>query len=240
MCQLQENRKDVPLLKTSFAVHRTVLAWNSVCSSVAEVNYLIRDAAALATYFHSSGFRTRELHKVATENNLKVLRLPQYFEVRWSQYTSQLLCSILTGISAILMYLKTRHLSCFLMDVVMFYSRFQMKLQSDSVLVFDLVKERDKFLARLSTAEEKPVIGGWKELFLSKIKVISHEGEESKNDGEETENEWESHGIKLETRTRTRRQHHLYVTDSRTNEAVRNEILLSLKNFLSEKLQTDE
>ena len=111
----------------------------------------------------------------------------------------------------------------------MLYSRFQMKLQSDSVLVFDLVKERDKFLARLATAEEKPVIGGWEELFLSTIKVISHEGDE-------TENEWEFHGIKLETRTGRRRQHHLYVTDSCTIEAVRNEILLSLKNFLSERL----
>ena len=258
MRQLQENGNDVPLLKMWCAVHRSALAWNSVCSSVAEVNYLIRDAAALATYFHSSGVRTRELQKVATENNLKVLRLPQYFEVRWSQYTSQLLRSILTSIRAILMYLKTSpdadakgylknwlkkdrlHLSCFLMDVVMLYSRFQMKLQSDSVLVFDLVKERDKFLARLATAEEKPVIGGWEELFLSTIKVISHEGNESENDGEETENEWEFHGIKLETRTRRRRQHHLYVSDSRTIEAVRNEILLSLKNFLSERLQTDE
>jgi oligoribonuclease (3'-5' exoribonuclease) len=86
MRQLQENGKDVPLLKIWCAVHRSALAWNSVCSSVAEVNYLIRDAAALATYFHSSGVRTRELHKVATENKLKVLRLPQYFEVRWSQY----------------------------------------------------------------------------------------------------------------------------------------------------------
>ena len=76
-----------------------------------------------------------------------------------------------------------------------------MKLQSDSVLVFDLVKERDKFLARLATAEEKPVIGGWGELFLSTIKVISHEGDESENDGEETVNECEFHGIKLETRT---------------------------------------
>ena len=115
-----------------------------------------------------------------------------------------------------------------------------MKLQSDSVLVFDLVKERDKFLARLATAEEKPVIGGWEELFLSTIKVISHEGDESENDGEETENEWEFHGMKLKTRTRRRRRHHLYVPDSRTIEAVRNEILLSLKNFLSERLHTDE
>ncbi|CAB3981495.1 Hypothetical predicted protein [Paramuricea clavata] len=116
-------------------------------------------------------------------------RFPQYFEVRWSQYTSQLLRSILTSIRAILMYLKTSpdadgyqlknllkkdrlHLSCFLMGIVMLYSRFQMKLQSDSVLVFDLVKKRDKFLARLATAKEKPVIGGWEELFLSTIEVI--------------------------------------------------------------------
>ncbi|CAB4021003.1 Hypothetical predicted protein [Paramuricea clavata] len=202
MRQLQENGKDVPLLKIWCAVHCSALAWNSVCSSVAEVNYLIRDAAALATYFHSSGGRTRELHKVATENKFKVLRLPQYFEVRWSQYTSQLLRSILTNMRAILMYLKTSpdadgylknllkkdrlHLSCFLMGVVMLYSRFQMKLQSDSVLVFDLAKERDKFLARLATAKEKPVIGGWEELFLSTIKVILHESDESENEGEES------------------------------------------------------
>ena len=115
-----------------------------------------------------------------------------------------------------------------------------MKLQSDSVLVFDLVKERDKFLARLATAKEKPVIGDWEELFLSTITVISHEGDESENESEESENGWEFHGIKLETSTRRRRQYHLYVTDSRTIEAVRNEILLSLENFLSERLQADE
>ena len=120
------------------------------------------------------------------------------------------------------------------MDVVALYSRFQMKLQNDGVLVFDVVRERDKFLARLATAKEKPVVGGWEELFLSTIKEISHEGVES-------ENEWEFHGIKLETpRKRRQCQHHFYVTDSRTIEAVRNEILLSLENFLSERLQTDE
>ena len=59
-----------------------------------------------------------------------------------------------------------------------------MQFQSESVLVFDLVKERDKFLGRQATAEEKPVIGGWKELFLSTIKVISHD-DESENDVEE-------------------------------------------------------
>ena len=112
----------------------------------------------------------------------------------------------------ILMYLKTSpdadangylnnwlkkdrlHLSCFLMDVVMLYSRFQVKLQSDSVLVFDLVKERDKFLARLAAAKEKPVIGGWEELFLSTIKVILFESYESENEGEESETEWEFPG----------------------------------------------
>jgi hypothetical protein len=86
------------------------------------------------------------------------------------------------------------HLSCFLMDVVMLYSRFQVKLQSDSVLVFDLVKERDKFLARLAAAKEKPVIGGWEELFLSTIKVILFESYESENEGEESETEWEFTG----------------------------------------------
>ena len=232
-------------------MHRSALAWNSVCSSVAEVNYPIRDAAALATHFHSSGVRTRELHKVATEKKLKVLRLPQYFEVCWSQYTSKLLRSILTSIRAILMYLKSSpdadakgyfknwlnnnrpHLSCFLMDVVTLYSRFQMKLQSDDVLVFNLVRERDNFLARLAEAKEKPIIGGWEELFLSTVKEIPHQGEES-------ENEWEFFGMKLVAKTKRRRQHHLYVHDSRTIEAVRNEIVLSLENFLSERLQSDE
>lgn len=77
-------------------------------------------------------------------------------------------------------------------------------------------------------------------MFLSTIKVISHKDDESENESEESENGWEFHGIKLGTPTRRRRQHHLYVTDSRAIEAVRNEILLSLENFLSERLQADE
>ena len=250
MRQLQENGKDVPLLKIWCAVHRSALAWNSVCSSVAEVNYLIPNHISIPLVSGHGNFIKWQLKTNS--------RFSGFLSISKYVGTSQLLRSILTSIRAILMYLKTSpdadangylknwlkkdrlHLSCFLMDVVMLYSRFQMKLQSDSVLVFDLVKERDKFLARLATAKEKPVIGGWEELFLSTIKVILHESDESENEGEESENEWEFHGIKLETRTRRRRQHHLYVTDSRTIEAIRNEILLSLENFLSERLQTDE
>jgi hypothetical protein len=88
------------------SVHHTALAWNSVSSSVAEVNYLIRDASSLASYFYNSGVCTCELHKVA-HDNLKILRLPRYFEVQWSQYTGQLLRSIMSTIRAILLYLDT-------------------------------------------------------------------------------------------------------------------------------------
>ncbi len=72
-----------------------------------KLHYLIRDASSLASYFHNSGVRTCELHKVAHDNNLKILRLPRYFEVQWSQYTGQLLRSIMSSIRAILLYLNT-------------------------------------------------------------------------------------------------------------------------------------
>ena len=98
--------------------------------------------------------------------------------------------------------------------------------------MLDLVKERDKFLARLATAKEKPVIRSWEELFPSTITVISHEDDESENESEESEDAWEFHGIKLEPPTKRRRQHYLYVTDSWTIEAVSNEILLSLQKSL--------
>ena len=111
-------------------------------------------------------------------------------------------------------------------------SQVSMKLQSDDVLVFNLARERDNFLARLAKAKEKPIIVGWKELFVSTVKEIPQ--------GEESENEWEFFVMKLAAKTKRRRQHHLYVNDSRTIEAVRNEIVLSLENFLSERLQSDQ
>ena len=46
--EIQEYGSDMPLLKIWCAVHRSALAWNSVSSSVVEVNQL-----TLASYFHN-------------------------------------------------------------------------------------------------------------------------------------------------------------------------------------------
>ena len=80
-----------PLLKIWCTVHRSNLAWKSLSHTVPELNFVFQQLAGLSTYFHSSGLRTLELRLVATDKNLQLLNLPRIFEVRWTQFTAELL-----------------------------------------------------------------------------------------------------------------------------------------------------
>lgn len=73
-----------PLITLWCAAHRSNLAWESVSSSVSEVNLLFQKLIGLTTFFRKSGLRTRELKNISSKYNLPLLKLPKVFEVRWS------------------------------------------------------------------------------------------------------------------------------------------------------------
>lgn len=56
---------NMPLIKVWCAVHRSALAWEELTANVVEVKKNIESCTSIATYFHQSGLRTKELKKNA-------------------------------------------------------------------------------------------------------------------------------------------------------------------------------
>ena len=87
-------------------VHRSNLAWESVTNSVKEVNHLFQELVWICSYFRRSGVRSRELRDIAAKNNFRIMKLPKLFEIRWSQFTYQLLNNILVSWKAPVTYFE--------------------------------------------------------------------------------------------------------------------------------------
>jgi len=138
--QTAMSRPVLPLAKVWCAVHRSQLAWLSV--TVIEVKLCFQILIGLVTFFHTSGVRTRELKKLAADNQLELRQLPTVYEVRWTEFSYALLNSVLVSWKALVSYLKHPVTRCssngahelsniifkpavFLADVLFVYERFQ-------------------------------------------------------------------------------------------------------------------
>jgi len=145
----------VSLMKIWCMVHRTNLVWQSVSHTVPELNFVFQQLTGLCSYFHSSGLHTPGLRSVAADNNLQLLNLPGIFEVRWTQFTADLLNSVLISWHALVLFFQSsaektakRYLNflCFdnlkllavLADVLIAFSRCENILQSDSTTIVDI------------------------------------------------------------------------------------------------------
>lgn len=96
----------IPLLKVWCAVHRSALAWDSLTTNVPEIKKIIDICSSISTHFYRSGLRTKELQQVTDENNLTLIRLPKYFEVRWTEFTYSLIQSVLRNWRAMVIFFK--------------------------------------------------------------------------------------------------------------------------------------
>ena len=189
----------------------------------------------MSTFFRSSAVRTRNFYEIAKNENTAVLAFPSVFEIRWAEFTSSLIETTLVSRKALVMYLKdkegvkeknsfnflTSHshqdLLSYLTDVITIFSRFQRKLQSDSITLRDMddhvktVKDQPKKL------RQDPLLGGWMETFNEQLVVQS--------DGDD-ENMVLS-GQELRTAKPCRnQQHNLFVNKTRDVNAVKMKVLI--------------
>lgn len=155
--QSAESPRSIPLLKVWCAVHRSQLAWHSVSETVTEVKHCFQNLIGLVSYFHTSGARTRQLKKLATDNHLKLLRLPAVYEIRWTEFSYALLNSVLVSWKAFVTYFQQSsdvaaaghmkfltsfpnlQLLVFLADMLFVYARFQKRLQCDATTLIDIM-----------------------------------------------------------------------------------------------------
>lgn len=63
--------------------------------TVLEVSQLGSKLSSISAYFHNSALRTRELQQLVSENNFQLKKIPTYFQVRWSEFSFNLVNAIL-------------------------------------------------------------------------------------------------------------------------------------------------
>jgi hypothetical protein len=237
----QDPNSNIPLMKIWCSAHRSQLAFSDMSKSVIEVQYVLQDCREIVKFYHSSGLRTKELHRISTEMNVVCKRLPEVHDIRFAEYTDTLLTAVLCNWNVMLRHWEVRKeeekdvigftrkwmqrdqiwLACILRDVLYLYSRFQKALQGDGVTVFDLESLRDRTVKRLDDMLGTPLPGGEEAKLAEK-------------------NYMEFQGIILETPTQKRQKsHHLFVSQKRDLVAVRIEVISSLRNFLTTRLSTE-
>jgi len=153
---------------------------------------MIESCASIATYFHQTGLRTKELKKIADENEMSLLHLPKYFEVRWTEFTYKLFYGIIKSWYILVCYFKKKKeediveeksisagflkfltdfnklkLLCFLTDLGYIYGRFQKQIQSDETLIFDVEDKRDGVIHIISQMKESPLVGNWGDTIIN-------------------------------------------------------------------------
>jgi len=235
-----------PLIKIWCAVHRSNLAWQSVSDSVAEVGHVFQQLIGICSFFHKSGLRTRELRVVACQNHIKVLRLPKVFEVRWTEFTYNLLHAVLSSWHALMLYFQNSQekpaggfmaflgridnleLISFLADTLVVFSRYQKQMQCDSTTILDVETLTARVKAKLTSLKFAPLLGGW-------VSQLTEQMQQTEPDGQVTLN-----GFTLHSVTRRRREHHQSVSDIREIAAVKIEVIDSLVEFLTQRFSVDD
>ena len=148
------------------------LAWKSVSQSVQEVKSIFSTLVSMSSFFHMSGLRSRALRDIAKSDSLQLRELPKLFEVRWSEFNSSQLESVLVSWRALVNYFKTgtdqssqgyyKHLTAiqgvqllaFLGDLLFVFSRYHKKMQDDNFNLTDLPEWKADCLKRLDLLDQ--------------------------------------------------------------------------------------
>lgn len=92
--RLKEAKKQIssgPFLTIWCVGHRVNLGWKATCN-LTIITVIINNVSSVASYFHQSEEKKRLLAAIAAEKNLSVpLHYPQRFEIRWTEFTHNLL-----------------------------------------------------------------------------------------------------------------------------------------------------
>lgn len=178
------------ILKLWCAAHRSDLALKDLSKDVPELSIFLNNMTKISSYFGKSGLRVAALHTIAADNNLPYLRLPRYFEIRWSQFTHQLLFSILTSWHALVLYFSSEvaaeavwyknllrnydnmRMLSFITDLIFIYQRFQRKLQANDLNLVSLKKHLTDIQSAIDEFDVGPIPGGWEHTLMRSVEVI--------------------------------------------------------------------
>lgn len=139
----------------------------------------------MSKFYLHTGIRTALFKQIAKDKGLEKMVLPRYHEVRWSQFTSQLVHAVLVSWRCLvffframselnddhaaesrgyLNFLTTLHnieLLAFLADLFYIHSNFQKKLQSDNLNIILLSRHVSEFRDTIEDLRTVPLMEGW-------------------------------------------------------------------------------
>lgn len=239
--ELKSAGSKIPLLKIWCAAHRAELAWKSTAGKVPEINKTLSVLSSISTYFHYSALRTAELKKIASDHDLRLLKIPKIFEIRWSQFTYTLLRSVLVSWKTLALYFETHKddaqcagyfdyltkldnikLIAFLADVLFAFKRFQKKMQSNRLTLIEMKSHVMAISKSLQEMKTTQLMGGFESKLATKI-TIEPNGKIY----------FKSTEMQPEGSSRTRQRGKSF-TDVRTS------VLEALQTFLIERFQIDD
>lgn len=102
----RKNGSKIPLLFYHCCAHRSNLIWVKISKDVVAVKNIFQNIIDVASYFNRSAKKFKNLQEWAKRKNLKVRKLPPTFEIRWSEFSFDLLQALLVSWTAITTFLQ--------------------------------------------------------------------------------------------------------------------------------------
>lgn len=233
--EISKTKSNIPVTKIWCVPHRSNLAFDDLCKNNGCLDKIFRILTSIASYFHTSAIRTNTLKEIANKLNLKLLTMPKLFEIRWVEYTFQLVKAILSNWHAIALYcnencdaqtngfrlflcdMNNLRLISFSADLLYIFKRFQKQLQSNSLTLPSFCLIVRNLISLISSLENEKLKGGFESKLCDAIKV---------EDGK-----YFLKNIELSQKSQTSRR------PTPAIENVRKDIIASLNGFITSRLQ---
>ena len=237
------------------ACHRSSLAFKSLFKMVDEANKVLLGCRAVSAYFRASGIRSLELSKIADALKIQMLHFPEFKEVRMTEFTGNLFKVMIRNLQACLQYWTDRiadkseteadrsqmrgflntwtnvdrlTLLHLLLDCCDVMQCLQKRLQATFLALDDVGIVKTWAMARLRAMLSSPAIGGYEQKFLSAL-VSSDSGDVT----------WNGFTLCKSSR-RTERAHLFTSVSGRNYDAVRQEVIMSMTNFIDDRLDDSD
>lgn len=251
------------LLTVWCTCHRSDLAMESVISSVPEMKIWLMNLTSIASYFHTAPLKTKLLKQKFGEEK-KFVTFPKYFEVRFAEHTRNIILSVINNLPECKLFWKDLisdknnkfsktdknaasgmlrtwnndslqfKITLLMADITQMMQTLQQQLQKDNLILPDVLTARDSATRKLDLILDGPIPGGIEDKYLSPCDIDVDEDTddiENVNDVPSPRN----------NNNNNRRIYNTYVNNNRRCWGpVRQEIVLSFKNFLCQRLNVEE
>lgn len=245
------------LLTVWCTCHRSDLSMEAVISNVPEMKIWLMNLTNIPKYFHSAPLKTKLLMQKFGESK-KFVTFPKHFEVRFAEHTRNIIVSILNNLTECKLFwkdiisdenkkftktdkniakgmLKTWNeetlqfkITVIMADITLIMQFLQQQLQRANLILPDVLTSRDSAIRKLDLILEGPIPGGMEEKNVESCNV----------EVDEDENEIEClNNISIHRNNFNKRVNNTLVSNNRRSwNAIRQEIVLSFKNFLYQRL----